>query len=200
MVNEQFLVLTHHHMDHTGGLRAYAAQGATLLVVRGSADHFRKVLAAPFTRNPSLAPKYLSGTPIFEVDGRQVLTDGTREVTLQVIDNAHASGMLVGYIAHANLGWVTDLWSPGRDPLPEKLNPNQAALVAGLKKAGLTPAKFAAAHGSTGEYATLAALEASNAPPGALEIPLAPPGFLSETGLEGEGRRWLRLPAAAACD
>jgi hypothetical protein len=76
-----------------------------------------------------------------------------------VIENPHANGMLVGYIADANLGWVADLWSPGRDPLPEQLNANQAALVAGLKQAGLNPAKFAAGHGSTGEYAPLAALE-----------------------------------------
>src|SRR5262249_59012744 len=28
----KYLVLTHHHMDHAGGLRAYAAQGATIVV------------------------------------------------------------------------------------------------------------------------------------------------------------------------
>jgi len=155
----KFLVLSHHHMDHAGGLRAYAAQGATLLVAKGSAEHFKKALSSPFTRNPYLTSKDLSATSIVEVDGRQVLTDGTREVTIQAIENPHATSMLVGYIADANLGWVTDLWSPGRDPLPEKLNPNQAALVAGLKKAGLNPAKFAAGHGSTGEYAPLAVLE-----------------------------------------
>jgi hypothetical protein len=94
-----------------------------------------------------------------EVADRQVLSDGTREVTLQVLENPHAAGMMYGYIADANLGWVTDLWSPGRDPLPEKLNPNQAAFVAGVKKAGLVPAKFASGHGSIGEFAALAALE-----------------------------------------
>jgi glyoxylase-like metal-dependent hydrolase (beta-lactamase superfamily II) len=152
-------VLSHHHMDHAGGFRAYAAQGATIVVTKGSAEHFKKALSSPFTRNPYITSRDLSATPIVEVDGRQVLTDGTRELILQVIENPHASSLLVGYIADANLGWVTDLWSPGRDPLPEKLNPNQAALVAGLKKAGLNPAKFAAGHGSTGEYAPLAALE-----------------------------------------
>lgn len=155
----KYLVLTHHHMDHVGGFRAYAAQGVTILVGKGAGEHFKRALAAPFTRNPYLASKDLSTTAVVEVDGRQVLTDGTREVTLQAIENPHATSFLVGYIADANLGWVTDLWSPGRDPLPEKLNPNQAALVAGLKKAGLNPAKFAAAHGSIGEYAPLAALE-----------------------------------------
>ena len=52
----KYLVLTHHHMDHAGGLRAYAAQGATLVVGKGTADHYRRVLAAPFTRNPDLTP------------------------------------------------------------------------------------------------------------------------------------------------
>ena len=155
----KYLVLMHHHMDHSGGLRAYAAQGATIVVAKANADYFRKVLAAPFTRNPHLSPKDLSATPLVEVADRHVLSDGTREVTLQVLENPHAVGMMYGYIADANLGWVTDLWSPGRDPLPEKLNPNQAAFVAGVKKAGLVPAKFASAHGSSGEFAALAALE-----------------------------------------
>ncbi|HKO90994.1 MAG TPA: MBL fold metallo-hydrolase [Polyangiaceae bacterium] len=155
----KYLVLMHHHMDHAGGLRAYAAQGATLVVAKGNADYFRKVLAAPFTRNPHLKARDLSATPIVDVADRHVLGDGTREVTLQVIENPHAVGMLYGYIADASLGWVTDLWSPGRDPLPEKLNPNQAAFVAGVKKAGLVPAKVVSAHGSSGEFAALAALE-----------------------------------------
>jgi hypothetical protein len=155
----KYLVLMHHHMDHVGGFRAYAAEGATLIVGKGNAEHFKQALAAPFTRNPYLASKDLSATPVVEVEGLQVLTDGTREVALYSIENPHATGFLIGYIADANLAWVTDLWNPGRDPLPETLNPNQAALVAGVKKVGLNPATFAAAHGSTGEFAPLAALE-----------------------------------------
>jgi glyoxylase-like metal-dependent hydrolase (beta-lactamase superfamily II) len=153
------LILTHHHMDHTGGLRAYAAGGATIVVAKGNGDYFKRVLAAPFTRNPYLASRDLRSTPVVEVADRQVFSDGTREVAVQVIDNPHAQGMLVGFIPDAHLGWVVDLWSPGRDPLPEKLSPNQAAFVAGVKKSGFTPAKFAAGHGSIGEFAPLAALE-----------------------------------------
>ena len=37
--------------------------------------------------------------------------------------------MLIGYIPAARLGFVTDIWSPGAAPLPDKLNPNLAALV-----------------------------------------------------------------------
>ena len=45
------------------------------------------------------------------------------------------------------------------EPLPDKLTPALAALVAGVKKAGIQPDKFAGGHGSTGDYAPLAALE-----------------------------------------
>jgi glyoxylase-like metal-dependent hydrolase (beta-lactamase superfamily II) len=156
----KYLVLTHHHMDHAGGLRAYAAQGATLVVGKGNADHFRKVLAAPFTRNPDLPAQDLSQTPIVEVTDKQVLTDGRRQVSVYLLENPHADGLLMGYVSDAKIGWVVDIWNPGREPLPEKITPPLAALVAGVKKASIAPLKFAGGHGSTSDYAPLAALAA----------------------------------------
>ena len=156
----KYLVLTHHHMDHAGGLRAYAAQGATLVVGRGSAAHYRRVLAAPFTRNPDLASRDLRNTPIVEVTDKYVMTDGTREVDAYVIDpNPHADGLLIGYLPETRLGFVTDIWSPGVGAPPDKLSPALAALVTGVKRAGITPARFAGGHGAVGDYAPLAALD-----------------------------------------
>jgi len=63
----KYLVLTHHHMDHAGGIRAYADAGVTIVTGPGTAAHFRRVLAAPFTRSPDLSPNDLSRTPIVEV-------------------------------------------------------------------------------------------------------------------------------------
>ena len=155
----KYLVLTHHHMDHTGGLRAYAAQGATIIVGKGNGEHFRRVLAAPFTRNPDLAARDLSRTEIVEVADKRVLTDGQREVHAYLIENPHAAGLLIGYLPDARIGFATDIWSPGAAPLPEKLTPPLAALVAGVKKAGISPLKFAGGHGSVADYAPLAARE-----------------------------------------
>ena len=156
----KYLVLTHHHMDHAGGIRAYADAGATIVTGQGTAAHFRQVLAAPFTRNPVLSQSDLSRTPIVEVVSKHVLSDGTRQVELYVLDpNPHADGLLIGYVPDAKLGFVTDIWSPGPAPLPDKLNPALASLVAGVKKAGIAPAKFAGGHGGAGDYAPLAALE-----------------------------------------
>jgi hypothetical protein len=66
--------------------------------------------------------------------------------------------MLIGYVVDQKLAFVTDIWSPGA-PLGDKLNPLQTSLIAGVKKAGIQPAKFAGGHGSTADYSTLTALE-----------------------------------------
>ena len=154
----KYLVLTHHHMDHAGGLRAYAAGGATLVVGKGNAEHFRKVLAMPFTRNPDLTPRDLSKTAIVEVAEQYTIPDGKRQVTAYLAENPHANGMLIGYVADAQLGFVTDLWSPGAAPLPDKITPPLTAVVNTVKKAGITPLKFAGGHGTTNDYAPLATL------------------------------------------
>jgi glyoxylase-like metal-dependent hydrolase (beta-lactamase superfamily II) len=154
----KYIVLTHHHMDHAGGLRAYVSEGATLVVGKGAGAHFRKVLAAPYGRNPDLTAKDLNQAPIIEVADKYVLSDGTREVQAYVIENTHADAMLIGYVPAARLGFVTDIWSPGA-PLPPRLAPDMSALVAGVKKHGIEPLKFAGGHGSVFDYAPLAALD-----------------------------------------
>jgi len=151
----RYLVMTHHHMDHSGGLRAYAAEGATLVVGAGAAGHYRKVLSAPFTRNPDLASRDLSGTRIMEVADRQVFGDGKREFVAYLIDNPHAASTLMGYVADARIGYVTDIWSPGAGPLPGKIIPPLAAVVNAVKKAGISPLKFVGGHGTVFDYAPL---------------------------------------------
>ena len=154
----RYLVLTHHHMDHAGGFRAYAAAGATLVVGEGNGAHFRKLLALPATLNPDLAAGDLSATPVIEVADRRVFTDGRREVmAIVAVPNPHAKGMMIGYVADARIGWVTDLWAPGRDVVKDKLNVVQQAVVDTVNKAGIAPLKFAGGHGGVADYPALAA-------------------------------------------
>ncbi len=151
----RWVVLTHHHMDHTGGVRGYLTDGATLVVGQGAAAHFRRVLAAPTTRNPDLTVRDFSRVPIMEVPESHVITDSRgRQVMVYLMDNPHAKGMLMGWIPDAKLGFVTDIWSPG-PPLPPKPNPGLVAVVNAVKKAGLQPARFAGGHGSSADYASL---------------------------------------------
>lgn len=158
-----YLVLTHHHMDHAGGLRAYMAQGATLVVGKGAGPHLRRVLDAPFTRSPDLAAQDLGKSRIVEVEGKQQFADGQREVGAYLVDNPHAQGFLMGYVADARLAWVTDLWAPGR-PMPPRMNPGLQSLVGAVKKTGIAPLRFAGGHGSVAPYSLLEGLAALGAP------------------------------------
>jgi glyoxylase-like metal-dependent hydrolase (beta-lactamase superfamily II) len=152
------LVLSHHHMDHIGGARAFLVDGATVVVGQGAGAHLARALAAP-ARGSALA-KAGRKVEIVEVADRATLGDGARRVEVFRVENPHCEGMLIGYVPDAKLGFVTDLWSPGRDKLGGTVNPGQAALVAAVKKAGITPERFAGGHGSVAEYAPLAALAA----------------------------------------
>jgi len=152
----KYVVLTHHHMDHTYGIRTYAAAGATVVVGKGNVAFFEKVLTSPDSLGVD-APKTKITPRILEVDGRFVITDGKRDVYALLIDNPHAEGLLIGYVPDAKLGFVTDIWSPG-PPLPPKPNPGLAAVVSGVQKWGIEPARFAGGHGSVADYQPLAKL------------------------------------------
>ena len=72
----RWLALTHHHMDHAGGLRGILAEGGVTLVVgQGAGAHFRRVLEAPATRNPDLPARSYHMTPILEVPESHVMSD-----------------------------------------------------------------------------------------------------------------------------
>ena len=77
------------------------------------------------------------------------------------MDNPHAKGMLMGWVPHAKIGYVTDVWTPG-PPLPAKPNPGLASVVNTVKRAGLEPERFAGGHGSTADYQMLARLVRGN--------------------------------------
>jgi glyoxylase-like metal-dependent hydrolase (beta-lactamase superfamily II) len=147
----RYLVLTHHHIDHSGGLRAYAAEGATIVVGKGDGAFFRKVLAAPHGMDPfplkAYAPK------VIEVADKWSVNEGGREIDAFVLENPHAAGYLIPYVPDAKLGFVTDLWNPG--PPVMNVNPGMVSVVTGVQKMGIQQEKFAGGHGAVGNYADL---------------------------------------------
>jgi glyoxylase-like metal-dependent hydrolase (beta-lactamase superfamily II) len=154
----RWVVLTHHHMDHAGGVRAMLADGGTLVVGSPARAHFQKVLAAPASRNPDLSARSYSAVAILEVPESHVITDNRgKQVIAYSMDNPHAKGMLMGWVPDAKLGYVTDIWTPG-PPLPAKPNPGLMAVVNTVKRAGLQPERFAGGHGATADYASLTRL------------------------------------------
>jgi glyoxylase-like metal-dependent hydrolase (beta-lactamase superfamily II) len=156
----RYLILTHAHVDHVGGMRTYAAEGATIVVGKGSGEYFRKVLARPETLNPE-APKKKFAAEVIEVDGKWSVNDGGREIDAYSLDNPHAASFLFPYVPDAKIGIVTDLYTPGA---PVTSNPMVLALVNGVKKMGIQPQTIVGGHGTVGPYAdVLKAVEKTSA-------------------------------------
>jgi len=115
----RFVVNTHHHWDHLGGIRTYVHEGATVVTHEGNRPYYQEVLRArPWVLQPDRfalhPPEEWSEGYIFEtVREKYVLTDGTRHVQLHTIQGlAHASGMLIAYIPREKIMVQADLYNP----------------------------------------------------------------------------------------
>jgi glyoxylase-like metal-dependent hydrolase (beta-lactamase superfamily II) len=147
----KYIVLTHHHMDHTSGVRPFLAEGATLVVGKPAKAFFTMVAKAPHRILPDALQEHPRPVTIVEVADRMSIKDEAGgEVRLYRIDNPHADGMLLVHEMSKNLIFVTDLYSPGRD---KAKNPNNLGVRDALQKLGVQPAMFAGGHGSSGDWA-----------------------------------------------
>ena len=155
----KYLVLTHHHMDHTGGARAYVAEGATVIVPDTAQAYFARHLAADRTVVADAQQKQAKPLQVTAVSDKLSLKDDSVEIRLHKIANPHVDGMLIGHVVGPNIVWVTDIWSPGRDA-PK--SPGVVALHEAVKKLGITGATFAGGHGSSAPQEKLDGIVASN--------------------------------------
>lgn len=151
----KYLVLSHHHMDHTGGSRTYVAEGATVIVGAPNKAHFEKVFSRPHKLDMDALERAPRRANIIEVADRMSLKDDTDEIQIIRIENPHAEGMLIMYVVKERVGFVVDLWSPVRE---KTWGPGPASLLAAVRKAGLTPERFAGGHGGAAPFAELVAM------------------------------------------
>lgn len=144
------LVLTHHHMDHTGGMRTYVAEGATVVVPAPVKAYFEQVVKAPHAVAPDALQKQPRAASFVEVSETLTLKDDTIAINLHNIPNPHSDGMLIGHVVQGNIVWVTDLISP-RGPIAR----NAATVAVGnaLRKHNITDATIAGGHGTTAKQA-----------------------------------------------
>jgi glyoxylase-like metal-dependent hydrolase (beta-lactamase superfamily II) len=154
----KYLILTHHHMDHTGGMRTYAAEGAEIIVPSPDKAYFEKDLKTTHTVLPDELSKHPRKVQVVEVKDQMTLKDDTVEIKLYRIDNPHVDGMLIGHVVKDNIVWLTDLWNPGTNGTK---NENSEAAAAALKKLGITGATLAGGHGNNGKQSDLEAVMAA---------------------------------------
>ena len=133
----RFVVNTHQHHDHIGGLRTYMHIGATIITHwKNHGFYTRDVLNyAPRTLEPdmlSLWPptELAEGYQYETVRENYVLSDGTRAMHISYVQPlGHVEGMLVVYLPAERIVIEADLYDPpavGTAPHPEPTAANRS--------------------------------------------------------------------------
>jgi DNA-binding beta-propeller fold protein YncE len=109
----RYVSFTHFHFDHTGGLREYVAEGATVVVPPGNKAFVERVAESKFTLKPdalALSPR----PPVVETfEKKRVFTDGKRTVELHSIGpTSHVRDMVMFYFPKEKILFQGDMFSP----------------------------------------------------------------------------------------
>ena len=146
----RYVVNSHHHFDHASGLRAFAAEGVTVITHETNRAFFERALAAPATVAPDrLARSGRKGT-VEGVRDRRVLTDGTRTVEIHhIAGSIHADGLLMVYLPKEKLLSQADAFTPpaANAPPPAVVNPSSVNLAENIARLGLAVDQLLPLHG-----------------------------------------------------
>lgn len=132
----------HHHPSPSGGLRAFAAAGATILCPRRLEDHVRAQLARPTTLGPpAIAGPAEPRLSLF--DGDTTIECGDVRVRLISIDerSVHAFSYTVFYFPELGLIFEDDLgYFPAAGAA--RVNPRLMGLMSELEARGIRPTRL----------------------------------------------------------
>jgi len=159
----RYVINTHHHWDHLGGIRAAVAEGATVVADDKDRNFYQRVVLAPQPR--SLSPDRLSQFP-FATTGpgtlalqtfidRTTIGDATRVIELYHVEGLnHTDDMLIAYLPQSKILVNADLYSP--PPAGGNLanvNENAVALFNNVKRLKLDVSQHVPIHGNPGPQA-----------------------------------------------
>jgi glyoxylase-like metal-dependent hydrolase (beta-lactamase superfamily II) len=123
----RYVISTHAHFDHTGGLRAFVAAGATIVTHKQNKGYFERIFAFPHT----LAPDRLSRmnpqpkTKVELVGDKRVLKDGDHVIELYHLEGStHESGTLIIYLPKQKILVEADEFNVGAANAPRPADPN----------------------------------------------------------------------------
>jgi glyoxylase-like metal-dependent hydrolase (beta-lactamase superfamily II) len=109
----KYVSFSHFHFDHTGGLREYIAEGATIVVPPGTKTFVEQIAKSKFTLKPdtlALKPQ----PPLVETfEKKRVFTDGKRTLELYSIGpTSHVNDMVMFYFPKEKILFQGDMFSP----------------------------------------------------------------------------------------
>ena len=109
----KYVINTHAHFDHAGGLRTYVDEGATIVTMPMNQAFYERAWREPRTLNPDRLTQ--SGkTPRFEpvLNGKAVLSDGRRAIEIhEQVGTAHNDAIVMVYLPKEKILIQVDAWN-----------------------------------------------------------------------------------------
>ena len=145
------LVTTHHHFDHTAGLRAAVYSGLSVITHAGNKAWVEDMARRPHTIQPDVLAKNVSRLHVETVDDEREFKDQSMTVMLyHIAGNPHSDTMLMAYVPHARLLIQVDAFSPG-----SQVQPYAANLLENIQKRNLRVDTIVPLHGAVAPLAEL---------------------------------------------
>lgn len=148
----RYLINTHHHFDHSNGVRTYAAEGATIITHPRNAAFYQTWWSKPLTLSKDRLSESGRTARFDTVGDRKVLTDGTRTLEAHVVRGTdHVEGMLIVYLPSEKLLIEADLFTPPASgdaaQAPPVADPLAPGLVANIDRLDLDVERIVPLHG-----------------------------------------------------
>jgi glyoxylase-like metal-dependent hydrolase (beta-lactamase superfamily II) len=144
----RYLISTHFHLDHSGGIRAFMADGATVVTPFVARDFYLRVARAPHSRQPDSLERSRRAVVVEAFGGGpRVLSDGSRSVEVHPMPTSHAEDNVVVYLPREKLLIEADHISPRSGQV--RGAPLVKEFVAGLDKLNLDVATIVGIHGDS---------------------------------------------------
>ncbi len=142
------VINTHHHWDHSGGLRAVLAAGVPVVTQARNVAFVRTIATARKTIRPDVLSRRLGPArpplpAISAVEDSLVMGRGDGQVVAYRLPTAHAEGMLAVYVPSARILFQSDVVNAA--PTPPAAG--SAELVRFVKARGVVVERVAGGHG-----------------------------------------------------
>jgi len=155
----RYVVNTHAHFDHSGGVRAFAAEGVTIVTHEVNKPFMERVLMLPHRINPDSLAKSNRKAVVEGVGDKRVMTDGKQTLELHHIrGNNHHDGLLMAYLPTVKVLVQADAFHPRpgakwQYPSPPQFTVN---LYENVRRLELNVDRVLHIHGGTDPFAVVA--------------------------------------------
>ena len=154
----RYLINTHYHFDHSGGLRTYVAEGATIVTHQSNQAFYETTFKAPHTLNPDRQWREKKKAKILAIGAKHVMSDSALAVELHLIqDNPHNTGIIMAWLPKEKLLVEVDVYTPlpPNAPPPANPNPNMVNLYDNIQRLNLDVNRIVPLHGRVVDLAEL---------------------------------------------